>query len=313
MLTRVLGIPVAMRATEGPNQNLVLIEAGEVQLGFVTMGVALQGWNGVGDWTQGRQYRAARAMFPMYDTPFHFVVLQDSPVRSLPTWAASGSGSARKAAPRAPTSRLPEALGIEAPLVHGTLGGARGAAGRAAPRRAGGSRRRAVPRRGGARRQEAGPLCPAHAGADHGAAPGHPRARRVGDPARHLPVAEPGYETVGLYNFAVAHKDLPADLVYRIVDAVFDHHEEMLEIHRPRRPPSPATSSTTPSCPTMTALSAITATPPVRRPRRGLTSMAHRAPSTGMRLVSASPTVERRHQSHDAAAHRRSQAAPGGK
>src|SRR5918997_7129614 len=77
MLTRYLGVPVAMRATEGPNQNLVLIEAGEAQLGFVTMGVALQGWNGVGDWTQGRQYRAMRAMFPMYDTPFHFVVLPD--------------------------------------------------------------------------------------------------------------------------------------------------------------------------------------------------------------------------------------------
>ena len=46
MLTRVLGLPVATRATEGPNQNLALIEAGEAQLGFVTMGVALQGWNG---------------------------------------------------------------------------------------------------------------------------------------------------------------------------------------------------------------------------------------------------------------------------
>src|SRR3712207_9304089 len=92
MLTRVLGVPVAARATEGPNQNIVLIEAGEAQLGFVTMGVALQAWEGRGDWTQGRPYRAMRAMFPMYDTPFHFVVPPDSPIRSLADMAGKRVG-----------------------------------------------------------------------------------------------------------------------------------------------------------------------------------------------------------------------------
>src|SRR5688572_7243581 len=65
ILTRELGLPVATRATEGPNQNIELMEAGEIQLGFVTMGVALQAWNGTGDWTKGRQFRTMRAMFPM--------------------------------------------------------------------------------------------------------------------------------------------------------------------------------------------------------------------------------------------------------
>ena len=37
------------------------------------------------------------------------------------------------------------------------------------------------------------------------------------------------YETLGSYNFAVAHGDLPDDLVYNVVRAVFDNHEEMLE------------------------------------------------------------------------------------
>ena len=40
-----------------------------------------------------------------------------------------------------------------------------------------------------------------------------------------------GYETVGLYNFAIVRRDLPASLVYEIVKAVFDHHEEMMEVH----------------------------------------------------------------------------------
>ena len=48
------------------------------------------------------------------------------------------------------------------------------------------------------------------------------------------------YQTVGLYNFAVADKDLPSDLVYRIVDTVFTHHQEMIDIH-------PAAAATVPA------------------------------------------------------------------
>jgi hypothetical protein len=39
------------------------------------------------------------------------------------------------------------------------------------------------------------------------------------------------YATVGLYNFAVAHRDLPDDLVYAIVEAVFANHERLIEVH----------------------------------------------------------------------------------
>ena len=78
LLTHALDLPVVDQTTEGPRENIQLIEAGDAQLGFVTMGVALQAWNGSGDWTNGRQYREIRALFPMYDTPFHFVALKNS-------------------------------------------------------------------------------------------------------------------------------------------------------------------------------------------------------------------------------------------
>jgi uncharacterized protein len=39
------------------------------------------------------------------------------------------------------------------------------------------------------------------------------------------------YPTIGLYNFAVAHKDLSEDLVYRIVKAVFDNHADLVKAH----------------------------------------------------------------------------------
>jgi uncharacterized protein len=38
-------------------------------------------------------------------------------------------------------------------------------------------------------------------------------------------------QTVGLFNFAVAHSSLPDDLVYNVVKAVFDNHAELMEAH----------------------------------------------------------------------------------
>ena len=74
LLTRTLGIRVAAMETDGPSENIKLIEDGAAQIGFVTMGVAQQAWNGVGDWQGVAPRRNARAAFPMYDTPFHFIV-----------------------------------------------------------------------------------------------------------------------------------------------------------------------------------------------------------------------------------------------
>ena len=41
ILTRVLELPVTMLPTEGPAQNIELLEGGEAKIGFVTMGIAL--------------------------------------------------------------------------------------------------------------------------------------------------------------------------------------------------------------------------------------------------------------------------------
>jgi TRAP transporter TAXI family solute receptor len=50
-------------------------------------------------------------------------------------------------------------------------------------------------------------------------------------PAGVYPSLKKGYATVGLYNFAVANKNLPDDLAYAIVDAVFANHQELVEAH----------------------------------------------------------------------------------
>ncbi len=240
VLTRALGVAVSVRETDGPIENIQLIEAGRAQLGFVTTGAALQAWSGAGDWTQGQRYRAITAIFPMYDTPFHFVARRDSPVRSLADFAGRTVGAGPPggtAATYAP--RLLASLGIEARLVHGTwadlaeqlragrIDGLAVAAGVPFPAIAELEARRAI-RYLPPTREQVLTLRLAV-----------PELSASVIPAGTYPSLMAGYETVGLYNIAVAHRALPTDLVYAIVKAVFDHHAEMVEAH-------PAAAATVP-------------------------------------------------------------------
>ena len=241
LLTGALDLPVVEQTTEGPRENIQLIEAGDAQLGFVTMGVALQAWNGSGDWTNGRQYREMRALFPMYDTPFHFVALEDSNIRSL----ADMTGKRIGVGPETGTAgtyvpRFLSALNIDATLSHGTWDDL------AAHLEEGTIDVLAV---------AGGVPFPAVAALEakneiRYVAPTQEEILelRLAIPELTASVIPPGsypslmasYQTVGLYNFAVADKDLPSDLVYRIVDAVFTHQQEMIDVH-------PAAAATIPA------------------------------------------------------------------
>jgi hypothetical protein len=232
ILTRELGILVTMRPTEGPNHNILLLESGDIQLGFVTQGVALQAWNGTGAWTGGRQLRTMRAMFPMYDTPFQFMVLQESGIQSIADLAGKRVG----VGPQGGTAGtyVPEflkTLKIEAPLAHGDW------ADLAA---------QVVDRRIDALAVAAGVPFPSFAEIERRAKVRYlPLTQnQIVDLRLAMPELGPSvvaagsypslrrhYPTVGLYNFAVAHRDLPDDLVYAIVEAVFANHERMIEFH----------------------------------------------------------------------------------
>jgi TRAP transporter TAXI family solute receptor len=86
------GINISYRTTQGPNQNIVLVNTREVEIGMVTMGVALQAWNGDGAWTQGRKFQDIRALFPMYDTPFHGIALKKSGITRMSQLAGKNIG-----------------------------------------------------------------------------------------------------------------------------------------------------------------------------------------------------------------------------
>jgi TRAP transporter TAXI family solute receptor len=232
ILTRSLELPVVRVATEGPAENIELLEKGEARLGFVTTGIALQAWNGTGAWEGKKPARSMRVMFPMYDTPFQLLVLQESGIRSVADMREKRVGIG----PRGGTGAayFPDffsALKISVQLAFGEWA-----------ELAAQMHRRELDVLAVA----AGVPFPSFVEIEAkekvryiAFAPDQIAALRLAKPelapsripAGTYPSLLRHYDTLGLYNFAVAHANLPDDLVYTAVRAVFDNHEEMMEVH----------------------------------------------------------------------------------
>jgi TRAP transporter TAXI family solute receptor len=232
ILNETLDVPISTQATQGVDQNIVLLETGRVQLTFVTLGPAQQAWTGTGDWTRGKQYRALRALFPMYDTTFQIVASKDSGIRSVTDMAGKRVG----AGPKGGTSgtyfpAIFKALDVAATVRHGSW-------------------------------TELASQLPLRLLDVLTAAVGLPTpfvadldrqieltyiaftAAEVASLRKTMPELSPSVipagtyaslkaelPTVGMFNFAVAHKDLPDDLVYAILKATFEHRDRLIAAH----------------------------------------------------------------------------------
>jgi TRAP transporter TAXI family solute receptor len=240
ILSRELRQEVTAQSTQGPAQNIMLLEKKQVTLAFTTTGVGMQAWNGA-DWAKGARYRAMRVIFPMFDTAFQFVTAK----RLRINWLEDLAGLRIGAGPRAGTAGtyLPmmfKALDIKAnlrfgawesmasQLKSGELDGIAFATGLPTP---------------------ALTELTATESVDFV----QPSADQIAVIRKEMPEISPStvpagtysslardYQTVGLYNFAVAHKDLPDDLVYKIVKAVFDNHEELVKAQSSAKETVPA-------------------------------------------------------------------------
>ncbi len=240
ILSRELGQEVTAQATQGPAQNIVLLERQEVMLAFITMGVGLQAWNGT-DWTKGTRYRAMRVMFPMYDTAFQFVAAK----RLRINWLEDLAGLRIGAGPRAGTGgtyvpAILKVLDINASVRFGAVDSM-------TSQLAAGELDSVV----------FGTGFPVPALTQLSAAYPvdfiRPSAEQIAIIRKQMPEISPSlvpagtypsqdrdYQTIGLFNFAVAHKDLPDDLVYRIVKAVFENHDELMKAQSSAKETIPA-------------------------------------------------------------------------
>ncbi|WEX11002.1 TAXI family TRAP transporter solute-binding subunit [Chelativorans sp. AA-79] len=83
MISSDLGINASAEVTGGPVQNATLVETGDHQIGLVTMGPAYEAWTGESELAPGVEHKSLRALFPMYQTPFQGVALKSSGIDSV--------------------------------------------------------------------------------------------------------------------------------------------------------------------------------------------------------------------------------------
>jgi TRAP transporter TAXI family solute receptor len=227
-----VGTQISTQQTQGPNQNIILTDARQIDVGMTTMGVALQAWEGKGDWTKGKKYTNIRATFPMYDTPFHFITLEKSGIKAVKDLDGKRSGIG----PRAGT------CGTYFPLMFKTLG-------INTTIRNGQASDMAANLQDGL--IDAFPFCAGIPIAAYSELETTNKVRfftYTDDEIKKLKAAMPelsdstipkgtykqqaeDHKTVGVYNFGIAHKDLPDDLVYEIVKAVLENNAQMVKGH----------------------------------------------------------------------------------
>ncbi len=194
VLTEILKIDVNPLPTQGSVHNVKLIESGGAQLGLLTMGVGLQGWNGTGDWTSGQRYRKMRALFPMYDSPLQFVTLRRSGITTVAQLNNRNVGVGPRAGPQAIyVQQIFSAIGISAKIGNGSFNTA--AAGLQIE-----TIRKAMPEL---------------------------TISEIGSGAYSS--LDKTYTTLGVYNFTIGRDDLPDDLVYQLVKAVFENQPLLLK------------------------------------------------------------------------------------
>jgi TRAP transporter TAXI family solute receptor len=229
IVTRALHVETTAHVTQGPAQNIVLMEKKEAMLGFVTMGVALQGWNGT-DWAKGTRYRAMRVIFPMYDTAFQFAAPKRLAIKSLTDFAGLRVG----VGPRAGTAgtyvpKMFKLFGIAAEIHFGAI--------EQMTSQLATGKLDAIAFALGFPIQALAELDAMQPIAFIGLTPEQsadirkqiPELTGSTIPAGTYRSLVQDYQTIGLYNFAIAHKDLSDDLVYNIVKGVFDNRDELVK------------------------------------------------------------------------------------
>jgi TRAP transporter TAXI family solute receptor len=240
ILTEKLGIPVNHLPTQGAVQNVKLLESGGAQLALITMSTGREGWNGVGDWTKGQKFRNIRALFPMYDNPFQAVVLQRSGLATLAqldkkrVGVGPRSGNGATYAPE-----IFKVVGISAQLSYGSYDdiATELLAGRVdALLTLLGAPVPAIQHVDAKEPVQFLSLTPEQMQALRNEIPDFSPSKIAAGTYRLL---DKDYVTIAVPNFVIGRPDLPDDLIYKLVKAVFENQPRLVKA-------TPAASDTLP-------------------------------------------------------------------
>ncbi|WP_421927475.1 TAXI family TRAP transporter solute-binding subunit [Neoaquamicrobium sediminum] len=232
LITESLGVNASGEVTGGPVQNATLVETGDHQIGLVTMGPAYEAWVGESELAPGVEHKSLRALFPMYQTPFQAVALKSSGIESL----ADLEGKRVSVGPAGGTAatywpRFFEINGITADISYsgandavsqvkdGLIDAFAFAAG--------------VPIAAFAQIAAENPVNIFAFNGDEAAKilEARPELSAFDIPGGLYEGYPDPQGTVSLWNFAVAHQEMPESLAYEITKLVMENNDRMLAIH----------------------------------------------------------------------------------
>ncbi len=231
-IAEALGLNATGEVTGGPVQNVTLVETGDHLMGLVTMGPAYDAWIGKSELAPGLEHRSIRALFPMYQTPFQVIALRRSGITSVSD--LNGKRVSVGPAGGTPGTYWPQfmgALGVNATISNA---GAADAAGQlqdglidAFAFAAG------VPISAFA--ELAASQDVVMFGFNEAELPkileAFPAMAPFTIPAGTYAGHDYDQPTVALWNFAIAHKDMPESLAYEITKLAMENPARMVQIH----------------------------------------------------------------------------------
>jgi uncharacterized protein len=231
-ISEALGLNATGEVTGGPVQNVTLVETGDHLMGLVTMGPAYDAWIGRSELAPGLEHRSIRALFPMYQTPFQVIALRASGITSVSD--LDGRRVSVGPAGGTPGTYWPqfmEAVGVNAQVSYA---GAADAAGQlqdglidAFAFAAG------VPISAFAELAASQDVVMFGLSEDEMAQvlEAFPAMAPLTIPAGTYAGHDYDQETVALWNFAIAHEDMPESLAYEITKLAMENPDRMVQIH----------------------------------------------------------------------------------
>lgn len=227
-----LGIGASSEVTGGPVQNFALTQTNDVQLAMTTMGPAYDAWTGASPIAPGIEMQDVRALFPMYQTPFQVVALGGSGITEIKDLQGKRVG----VGPAGGTPGTYWPLFFEALEVNVTpqFGGASDLGGQlkdglidAFAFAAG------LPIAAFSELEAQGPVT-IFAFTDEEQqqlVEAFPSVSPFEIPAGMYRSTPDPQNSVAMWNFAIAHKDMPEDFAYEVVKLVMESHDRMVQIH----------------------------------------------------------------------------------
>lgn len=231
-ISEALGVNATGEVTGGPVQNVTLVQTGDHPMGLVTMGPAYDAWNGKSELAPGLEHKDIRALFPMYQTPFQVVALKKSGITSVSD--LNGKRVSVGPAGGTPGTYWPQfmaALGVNATVSNAGAADAAGqltdglidafafAAGVPISAFAELAAQQDVVMFGFTPEEQAKVLA------------AFPAMASFTIPSGTYSGHDYDQNTVALWNFAIAHKDMPESLAYEITKLALDNNDRMKQIH----------------------------------------------------------------------------------